>query len=350
MTTTGDFTQLKGLLAALADGKHLSEAEAQLGFEIMMSGNATPSQMGAFLMALRLRGETVDEISGAVRTMRAKALKIHAPGNAIDIVGTGGDAVGTFNISTAAALVVAGAGIPVAKHGNRAFSSKAGAADVLTALGVNLDCDFALIERAIIEAGVGFMMAPRHHSATRHVGGTRVELGTRTIFNILGPLSNPAGVTRQLAGVYAHKWIEPMASTLGKLGSVRAWVVHSADGLDEITTTDVTHVAELKDGRVSLFDIKPEDAGFKRAKLADLKGGTPQDNAAAITNLLSGKAGPFRDIVLLNAGAALLIAGVAATLADGAAKAAASVDGGKAKAALAKMIATTNSQAPEAKA
>jgi anthranilate phosphoribosyltransferase len=350
MSTPGDFTQLKGLLAQLADGKRLSEAEAQAGFDIMMSGNATPSQMGAFLMALRLRGETVDEISGAVRTMRAKAAKIKAPPNAMDIVGTGGDAIGTFNISTAAALVAAGAGVPIAKHGNRAFSSKAGAADVLTSLGVNLDCDFALIERAIVEAGVGFMMAPRHHSATRHVGGTRVELGTRTIFNILGPLSNPAGVTRQLVGVYARKWIEPMATTLGKLGSERAWVVHSADGLDEITTTDTTHVAELKDGRVNLFDVTPEDAGLPRAKLADLKGGTPQDNAAAITNLLSGKPGPFRDIVLMNTAAALMIAGVAPSLKDGVAKAAASIDGGKAKAALAKLVAVTNSQPPEAKA
>jgi anthranilate phosphoribosyltransferase len=344
---TADMTQLKALLAAVADGRALSEAEAQLGFDVMMSGNATPAQMGAFLMALRVRGETVDEITGAARTMRAKALHVKAPDNAIDLVGTGGDNIGTWNVSTASALVVAGCGIPVAKHGNRAFSSRAGSADVLTALGVNLDCDVRLIERAIAEAGVGFMMAPRHHSATRHVAGPRVELGTRTIFNILGPLSNPAGVKRLLVGVFARKWIEPMARTLGNLGAIRAWVVHGSDGLDELTTTGPSHVAELKDGAVRVFEVTPEDAGLKRAKLDELKGGLPADNAAAVEALLAGKPGPFRDIVRLNAGAALLIAGKAADLKAGAAIAAEAIDSGKAKACLAKLVAITNTPPPQ---
>ncbi len=342
MTAAGDMSELKVLLGVLAEGRTLGEEQARKGFDIMMSGNATPSQMGAFVMALRVRGETVEEIVGAVRTMRAKAIKIHAPDDAIDTVGTGGDAVGTFNISTATALVVAGAGVPVAKHGNRAFSSKSGSADVLAALGVNIDCDLALVERAIVEAGVGFMMAPRHHSAMRHVAGTRVELGLRTIFNLLGPLSNPAGVRRQLVGVFARRWIEPMATTLGRLGSVRAWVVHSADGLDEITTTGPTHVAELKDGVVRTFDITPEDAGLARGHLDELKGGTAQDNAAAITALLGGTRGPFRDVVLFNAAAALVIAGRAAGLKDGVARAAAAIDGGGARNALARLVAVTN--------
>jgi anthranilate phosphoribosyltransferase len=282
--------------------------------------------------------------------MRARAAHIKAPDNAIDTVGTGGDAIGTYNISTASSLVVAGCGVPVAKHGNRAFSSKSGAADVLTALGVNLDCDFALIERAIVEAGVGFMMAPRHHSATRHVAGPRVELGTRTIFNLLGPLSNPAGVKRQLVGVFAQKWIEPMARTLGNLGSEHAWVVHGSDGLDELTTTGPTHVAELKGGQVRTFDVTPEDAGLKRAKLDDLKGSTPQANAEAIQELLRGKRDPFRDIVLLNAGAALIVAGKATSLKDGAGKAAAAIDDGRAKAALEKLVAITNTPPPPVEA
>jgi anthranilate phosphoribosyltransferase len=345
---TADMTQLKALLAAVAEGRTLSQDEAHLGFDIMMSGNATPAQMGAFLMALRVRGETVDEITGAARTMRAKVTAIRAPDNAIDLVGTGGDGIGTWNVSTASALVVAGCGVPVAKHGNRAFSSKAGAADVLSSLGVNLDCDFRLTERAIAEAGVGFMMAPRHHSAMRHVGGTRVEIGTRTIFNILGPLSNPAGVRHLLVGVFARKWIEPMARTLGNLGAARAWVVHGSDGLDEITTTGATYVAELKDGAVRTFEVTPEDAGLKRARLEDLKGGLPAENAAAVRSLLDGQFGAFRDIVRLNAGAALVIAGKAPDLKSGATMAAAAIDSGKAKACLDQLIAITNTPLPAA--
>ncbi len=339
-------TDMKALLAKVATGATLSEAEAEQAFDIIMTGNATPAQIGAFLMALRVRGETVAEITGAVRTMRAKALHVAAPDGAIDIVGTGGDASGTYNISTGAALVVAGCGVPVAKHGNRALSSKSGSADVLTALGVNLDADMTLVERAIREARFGFLMAPRHHSAMRHVGGPRVELGTRTIFNLLGPLSNPAGVKRQFTGAFAREWIDPMARVLGNLGCERAWVVHGADGLDELTTTGPTHVAELKDGDVSLFDVTPADAGLPVARPEDLKGGTPENNAQAMRDLLDGKAGPFRDVVLFNAAASLMVAGTASNLADGVSQAAAAIDQGKARTALETLVAITNTEIP----
>jgi len=339
-------SELKALLGVVAEGKALDEQQAQLGFDIMMSGNATPAQMGAFLMALRVRGETVEEITGAVRTMRAKAAPIRAPENAIDTVGTGGDAIGTFNISTATAIVTAACGVPVAKHGNRAFSSKSGAADVLTALGVNVDCEFPLVERAIAEAGIGFMMAPRHHSAMRHVAGARVELGTRTIFNLLGPLSNPAGVRRQLVGVFAERWVAPLAHVLGKLGSVQAWVVHGSDGMDEISTTGPTHVAMLKDGKVETRMLTPEDAGLKRARLSDLRGGTPEDNAEAIRALLAGRSGPFRDIVMLNAAAALIIGARADTLDAGMRLAGEALDSGRARQTLARLVAITNEHPP----
>jgi anthranilate phosphoribosyltransferase len=342
---TADMDTLKALIARVADGHALGIDDARLGFEALMSGNATPAQMGGFLMALRVRGETIDEITGAAGVMRAKALKIAAPDDAIDIVGTGGDGIGTWNVSTAAAIVVAGCGVPVAKHGNRALSSKSGAADVLTALGVNTDAEFKLIERAIREARIGFMMAPRHHSAMRNVAGPRIELGTRTIFNLLGPLSNPALVRRQLVGVFAAKWIEPVAATLGNLGSTRAWVVHGSDGTDEITTTGPTAIAELRDGKVRRFEVTPDDAGLPRAALADLKGGTPAENAAAIMALLGGKAGAFRDIVLLNAAAALIVADKAATLREGAKLASAAIDDGKAMATLSQLIAITSTKA-----
>ncbi len=337
---------MKALLSKVAGGETLDEAEAETAFDIIMSGNATPSQIGAFLMALRVRGETVAEITGAVRAMRAKALHIEAPAGAIDVVGTGGDGSGTFNISTGAALVVAAAGVPVAKHGNRALSSKSGAADVLTALGVNIEADMRLVKRSIWEAGIGFLMAPRHHSAMRHVGPTRVELGTRTIFNLLGPLSNPAGVSRQFTGVFARQWIEPMAEVLGKLGCERAWVVHGGDGLDELTTTDVSYVAELKDGRVDCFEVVPEDAGLSRADPADLKGADPETNARAMRDMLDGKPGPFRDVVLYNAAASLVVAGKAETLSDGMALAATAIDGGQAKATLERLVEITNSEPP----
>jgi anthranilate phosphoribosyltransferase len=335
----------RALLAQVATGRRLGEAEASAAFDAMMSGDVTPAQMGGFLMALRVRGETVEEITGAARTMRAKALKVTAPAHAMDLVGTGGDGQGSFNITSAAALVVAGCGVTVAKHGNRKASSEAGSADVLEALGVNINCDMQLVERAIAEAGIGFLMAQRHHSAMRHVGPTRGELGTRTIFNLLGPISNPAGVTRQLVGVFAPDWVKPIAEVLGKLGSERAWVVHG-DGLDELTTTGTTHVAELKGGKVSTFEVTPEDAGLPRARLADVKGADPSANAARMTVLLDGRPGPLRDIVLMNAGAALIIAGRASNLKEGVAEAARAIDSGGAKRVLERLIAITNAPPP----
>jgi anthranilate phosphoribosyltransferase len=333
---------LKPLLAQVADGNALSAGDAEAAFDIIMSGEATEAQIGAFLMALRVRGETVDEITGAVRTMRAKALPAKAPANAIDVVGTGGDGSGTYNISTAAAIVVAGCGVPVAKHGNRALSSKSGAADVLGALGVNIDADMALVERAIAEAGIGFLMAPRHHAAMKYVGPARVQMGVRTIFNILGPLSNPAGVTRQFTGVFSIDWIEPMAEVLKNLGCEAAWVVHGADGLDELTTTGPSHVAELMDGSISTFDVSPEDAGLPTAQPEDLKGGDAEYNAEALNAVMDGVPGPYRDIVVYNAAGALIVAGKTDDLKSGAALAAAAIDDGKAKAALEQWIAITN--------
>jgi len=331
----------KTLLARLAVGERLTETESAAAFDIMMSGNATPSQMGAFLMALRLRGETVEEITGAARTMRAKALRIDAPEGAIDTVGTGGDNAGTFNISTAAAIIVAGCGVTVAKHGNRNFSSKSGSADILSALGVNLDAGVGQVQRAMNEAHIGFLMAPKYHSAMRHVGPTRVELGTRTIFNLLGPISNPAGAKRQLVGVFASAWVRPIAEVLGKLGSERAWVVHG-DGLDELTTTGMSYVAELKEGKVETFEVTPEMAGLKRARLPDLKGCEPGENAAKLRAILAGESGPLRDVVILNAAAALIVAGHAKDLPGGADLAATSISSGAAKRALDLLVAITN--------
>ncbi len=335
----------KAVLGRLAAGERLSEADSAEAFDAMMSGNATPSQMGAFLMALRLRGETVEEITGAARTMRAKALPIEAPQGAIDTVGTGGDNAGTFNISTAAAILVAGCGVTVAKHGNRNFSSKSGSADILSALGVNLDAGVLAVQRAMREAGIGFLMAPKYHSAMRHVGPTRVELGMRTIFNLLGPISNPAGAKRQLVGVFAPAWVRPIAEVLGKLGSERAWVVHG-EGLDELTTTGTSFVAELKDGKIDTFEVTPELAGLKRARIEELKGGEPAENAARLRAILDGAQGPITDIVLLNAAAALIVAGKAKDLRGGVDLAASAIASGAAKRALEKLVAITN--APDA--
>ena len=335
-------SDLKPLIAAVAAGRSLDENQAAQAFDILMSGDATPSQIGGFLMALRVRGETVAELTGAVRTMRAKMLKIEAPAGAVDTCGTGGDNSGTLNISTGAAIVTAACGVPVAKHGNRAASSRTGTADALGALGVNIEADMALVKEALWRANICFMLAPRHHSAMRHVGPSRVELGTRTIFNLMGPLSNPAGTRFQLLGVFAKDWIEPMALVLGALGTERAWVVHGSDGLDEITTTGPTHVADLKDGKVRLFEVTPEMAGLPRATPAELKGADAATNAAAITELLAGRPGPYRDIVLLNSAAALLVAGKAADLKAGVALAAAAIDSGKAKATLGQLIVITN--------
>jgi anthranilate phosphoribosyltransferase len=337
---------MKALLALVAGGERLSLDQARSAFEIMMSGDATPAQVGAFLMGLRVRGETVDELTGGAEALRERMVKVQAPADAIDTCGTGGDASGTFNVSTAAALVVAACGVPVAKHGNRALSSKAGSADILAALGVNIDVEPSRVERAIREAGIGFMMAPRHHGAMRHVAGARVELGTRTIFNLLGPLANPAGARRQLLGVFAHDWIEPLAHVLGQLGSERAWVVHGSDGLDELTTTGPSHVAELRAGRVTTFEVTPEEAGLPRARLEDLRGADATTNADALRALLDGVRGPYRDIVLLNSAAALVIADRASDLAAGVARAVEAIDGGAAKAALARLVAISSEGPP----
>ena len=333
---------IQSLLNKVAVGQTLSEREAENAFDIIMSGDATPAQIGGFLMALRVRGETIDEITGAARIMRSKALKINAPENAIDIVGTGGDASGTLNISTGAAIVVAGCGVPIAKHGNRALSSRAGAADVLTSLGVNIDCEMPLIEKSIREANIGFMMAPRHHSATRHVAGPRVELATRTLFNILGPLSNPASVKSLLVGVFDQQWVEPMAKVLGKLGAKKAWVVHGSDGLDELTTTGPSYVSEYKNGQVTNFEVSPLDAGIPMASINDLKGGDAADNAKAMAAMLGGEPGAFRDIVVYTAAAALIIADKAGDLKEGAEMAAEAIDVGNSRKALERMVSITN--------
>jgi len=332
----------KALIAKVATGAQLTREEAASAFDRMMSGEATPSQMGGLLMAMRVRGETVDEITGAVTTMRAKMLGVKAPADAVDVVGTGGDASGSYNISTCAAFVVAGAGAPVAKHGNRALSSKSGAADVLQALGVNIELDAGQVGTCIRDAGIGFMFAPAHHPAMKNVGPTRVELGTRTIFNLLGPLSNPAGVKRQMIGTFSRQWVEPMAQVLKNLGSESIWVVHGSDGLDEITTSGPTSVAELKGGKIRTFEIAPEDAGLKRAKPEDLRGGDAEHNAKALLDVLKGKPGPFRDVAILNAAAALVVAGKAKDLNDGAALAAKSIDSGEAEGRLDRLIAVSN--------
>src|SRR5476649_1109611 len=273
---------LKSIIGKVATGATLSRDEAASAFDSMMSGEATPSQMGGLVMALRVRGETVDEITGAVSAMRAKMLRVKAPDDAVDVVGTGGDGSGSVNVSTCASFIVAGAGVPVAKHGNRALSSRSGAADVLSSLGVKIDITPDHVGRCIAEAGIGFMFAPSHHPAMKNVGPTRVELGTRTIFNLLGPLSNPASVKRQMIGTFSKHWIEPMAQVLKNLGSECVWVAHGSDGLDEITTTGPTHVAALEGGKVRTFEISPEDIGLPRSKTDALRGGDAETNATAL--------------------------------------------------------------------
>ncbi len=327
-------TDLRDIIAKIAAGGTLGQQEAADAFDFMMSGGATPAQIAGLLMELRMRGETVDEIAGAARAMRAKVLPVHAPDGAIDTCGTGGDAKGSFNISTCAAFVVAGAGVPVAKHGNRSISSRSGSADVLAALGVNIEASPETISRCLSECGLGFMFAPAHHAAMRHVAQVRAELGIRTIFNLLGPLANPAGTKFQLIGVFAKEWVEPIAHVLGLLGTERAWVVHGEDGLDELTTTGISDVAVIDQGRVSTFRISARNAGLPDAKPKDLIGGDAVENAANIRAVLGGLQGPLRDIVLLNAAAALLVAGKAKTLRDGVALGAGSIDSGKAAAVL----------------
>ncbi|MET2826704.1 anthranilate phosphoribosyltransferase [Mesorhizobium shangrilense] len=332
---------LKTHIAKVATGTALSFEEAREAFDIIMSGDATPGQIGGFLMALRVRGETVSEISGAVATMRAKMLRVEAPEGAIDIVGTGGDNSHSVNISTASAFVIAASGVPVAKHGNRGLSSLTGSADVLIALGVKIDLPPEAISRCIHEAGVGFMFAPAHHPAMKHVGPTRVELGTRTIFNLLGPLSNPASVSRQMVGVFLPEWIMPVAETLKALGAGHVWVVHG-DGYDEITTTGETHVAELVGGEIRSFTLTPEAVGLKRHTKDELRGGDAAYNAKALRDMLGGAAGAYRDTVLMNAGAGLVVAGKATTLADGIAAAAQAIDSGRSLAVLDRLIEISN--------
>jgi anthranilate phosphoribosyltransferase len=333
---------LKSIIGKVATGASLSREEAASAFDSMMSGEATPSQMGGLLMALRVRGETVDEITGAVSAMRSKMLRVSAPDNAVDIVGTGGDGSGSVNVSTCASFIVAGAGVPVAKHGNRALSSRSGAADVLASLGVKIDLSPAQVGRCVKEAGIGFMFAPAHHPAMKNVGPTRVELATRTIFNLLGPLSNPAGVKRQMVGVFSRQWVQPLAQVLKNLGAESVWVVHGSDGLDEVTLTGPTAVAALEGGEIRSFEVTPEEAGLSRVNGDALKGGDPDANARALQNVLNGKPSAYRDVALLNAAAALIVADRVKTLKDGVAMAAEALDSGAAAARLKQLIAVSN--------
>lgn len=331
----------KPYLAKVATGAALSQEEARAAFDALLSGEVTPAQAGGFLMALRVRGEALDEIVGAASAMRAKMLRVKAPAGAIDIVGTGGDHSGSYNISTLAAFLVAACGVPVAKHGNRAASSKSGAADVLGALDVGLGLDPARLEACLAQAGLCFMFAQTHHASMRHVAPFRVELGTRTIFNLLGPLSNPAGVKRQLLGVFSRAWMEPLARTLRELGSERVWVVHGSDGLDEITTTGPTEVVALENGEIRTFQIDPRDVGLPIARPEDLKGADPAHNAAALRAVLAGEKTAYRDIAVLNAAASLVVAGKAADLAEGRALAEEAIDSGAARGVLARLVAAS---------
>jgi anthranilate phosphoribosyltransferase len=333
---------IKGALAKIASRQDLTGEEMRSVMNTIMSGEATPSQIGAFLMGLRVKGETVGEIAAAVSIMRERMVPVDAPDDVIDIVGTGGDGAETLNISTATSFVVAAAGVPVAKHGNRALSSKSGASDVLQALGIKLDLTPAQISRCIREAGIGFMFAPAHHPAMKHVGPTRVELGTRTMFNLLGPQSNPAGARRYMLGVYDKRWVEPVAAALLANRAISAWVVHGADGLDELSTTGASFVASIKGGDLRSFEVTPEDAGLPRADIKDLKGADPAYNAARMLTMLEGAHDPYRDIVLLNAAAAFIVADRAESLQQGVALAAAEIDSGRAKATLEKLISITN--------
>jgi len=321
---------LKPLIGSAAE-RPLSRSEAETAFTELFNGEATPAQIGGFLMALRTRGETVEEFAAAAAVMRSKCHAVKAPDGAMDIVGTGGDGKGTLNISTATAFVVAGAGVPVAKHGNRNLSSKSGAADALGELGINVMIGADVVERALQSCGICFMMAPMHHPAMAHVGPARAELGTRTIFNILGPLTNPAGVKRQLTGAFSRDLIRPMAETLGQLGSERAWLVHGSDGTDELTITGVSWIAALnEDGTITEQELHPEEAGLPVHPFEDIIGGTPSENATAFRALLAGEASAYRDAVLLNAAAALHVAGKADTLTTGVALARESIDSGAA--------------------
>src|ERR1700733_4337148 len=333
---------LKSIIGKVATGATLSSAEAAAAFDSMMSGEATPSQMGGLLMALRVRGETVDEITGAVSAVRAKMLRVKAPADAVDVVGTGGDGSRSVNLSTRAAFIVAGAGVPVAKHGNRALSSRSGAADVLSSLGVKIDITPEHVGRCVTEAGIGFMFAPSHHPAWKNVGPTRVELATRTIFNLLGPLSNPAGVKRQMIGVFSRQWVQPLAQVLKNLGSEAVWVVHGSDGLDEIPLTGPTFVAALEGGAIRSFEVSPEDVGFKRVAGEALKGGDAAANAVALQSVLDGRPSPYRSVALLNAAAALVVAGRAKDLKEGMTLGTQSIESGAGAGRLKRLVAVSN--------
>jgi anthranilate phosphoribosyltransferase len=330
----------KPLLAKLADGATLSEDDADAFFAACLRGEPTPAQVAAAVTAMRLRGETVGEITACARAMRRAALTLEHPFEVIDTCGTGGDGLHTLNISTAAAFVAAGGGLKVAKHGTRALSSKSGSSDVLSALGVNVSASADQQRRALDEAGICFLFAPAHHGAMRHVLPIRAELGFRTIFNLLGPLSNPAGAKRQVLGVYDVRLVEPIARVLGALGAERAWTVHGS-GLDELTTTGETQVAEWRHGGLRLFTITPEAVGLRRADLSELKGGEPADNAVALRALLDGKKDAYRDVVALNAAAAFLVGDKVETLRDGIVLAQAVIDDGRAKAALDRLVEVT---------
>jgi anthranilate phosphoribosyltransferase len=333
---------IKAALNKIADRKDLTGEEMRGVMRIIMAGEATPSQIGAFLMGMRIKGETVGEIAAAVSILREQMVPVIAPEDAIDIVGTGGDGIGSLNISTATALVVAGAGVPVAKHGNKALSSRSGASQVLEVLGVKLDLTPDQIGNTIAKAGIGFMFAPSHHPAMRHVGPARSEMGVRTLFNLLGPQSNPAGVRRYLLGVYSRQWVEPVAAALLANRAIKAWVVHSSEGLDELSTSGTNFVAQIADGDLRSFELHPEQVGLNLTDPKDLLGGAPEENALAIQALLEGAPGAYRDTVLLNAGAALLVADKVATIEEGIALAAETVDSGKARQTLARLVAVSN--------
>ncbi|GHA12044.1 anthranilate phosphoribosyltransferase [Devosia pacifica] len=334
----------KGALNKIASHQDLTGEEMRAVMRTIMSGEATPSQIAAFLMGMRVKGETVGEIAAAVSVLREKMVPVDAPDNALDIVGTGGDGADTYNISTAAAFVVAAAGVPVAKHGNRALSSKSGSSQALEALGIKLDLTPAEITACIETAGIGFMFAPQHHPAMKHVGPTRMEMGIRTMFNLLGPQANPAGVRHYLLGVYDREWVEPVAAALLANRAKRAWVVCSDDGLDELSTTSSNFVAQIIDGDLRSFEISPEGVGLPRAELKDIEGGDPDYNAAALKALLDGEPGAYRDIVLMNAGAALFIAEKVDSLAAGVEASSELIDSGRARQVLDQLVAVSNGQ------
>lgn len=333
---------MQSVLQKISIGQNLTVDEMRTIMNTIMSGDATPAQTGAFLMGMRMKGETADEIGAAVSIMREKMIPVSAPADAIDIVGTGGDGGGTYNISTAASIVVAASGVPVAKHGNKALSSKSGSSEALLALGVKLDLAPDMISKCVTDAGIGFMFAPNHHPAMKYVGPARVEMGVRTMFNLLGPQSNPASVKKYLLGVFDKQWVEPVAQSLLSNGATSAWVVHGSDGLDEITTTGSTYVSAIENGAVRSFEISPTDVGLPIAQAQDLVGGDPEHNAAAITALFDGEKSAYRDIVVLNAGASLLIAGHVDDLQSGVEQAQKLIDTGAAKQALSKLVSVSN--------